>query len=656
MKASREQPGHLRTRGRLLLGALAAVFLLVVGRAFQLQVLEADRWAARAVAQQQERRVLAAPRGGVFDRHGVPLALSRETFRLAVAPRELRSRERARAVLRDAAGMSAAEARRATATSKRWVVVRRSFSAGERRRIPELRGFHWERRVQRYYPQGEIGRELLGSVGVDGRPMGGLEQELDVALRGVPGYSVLRRDARGRSEPTLSLPVVAPTAGADVQLTLDFVLQEIADLALRHALRATGASGGDLLIADPHSGDLLAAVSRRKGHARSLAAASEPYEPGSTLKPFLLAALLAEERVSLSETVDCENGAWLAGNGRVVHDVHPYGRLTVGDALRVSSNVAMAKLASRLPPGEQFGYLRDFGFGTPTGIDYPAESAGRLPAPRRWSRLTPVSLAMGYEVAVTPLQMLYAYGALANGGTLMAPRLVREVRTVEGETIASAPPQAVRRVVPAEVAGQLRDVLTAVVEDGTAQRAALATFAVAGKTGTARRTGPGGRYLPGSYTASFVGYFPANDPLFVILVKLDEPRGEFYGGAAAAPVTRETLRAILAARSSGLGGRGISRGSGLAAADAADQGGALPTGGGAYVFDLAIPAEVGAEPRGAVAVPRLAGRPFREAAHRLHGLGLHVRLAGKGPVRATRPDAGTSLAVGDTVTLVGKVE
>lgn len=652
MTPPRDRPVLLHTRGRLLLGALAALFSVVVGRAFQLQVLEGDRWAARAVAQQQERRVLPAPRGGVFDRNGVPLALSREAFRLAVAPRELKSRDRASAVLRDVAGMSAAEALRATAPSKRWVVVRRSFSAGERRRIPDLRGFHWERRTQRYYPQGEIGRELLGSVGVDGRPMGGLEQELDGTLRGVPGYSVLRRDARGRSEPTLSLPVVAPTPGGDVQLTLDFALQEIADLALRHAIGATGASGGDLLIADPFSGDLLAAASRRGGHARSLAAASEPYEPGSTLKPFLLAALLAEGRVSLSETVDCENGAWLAGNGRVVHDVHPYGRLTVGDALRVSSNVAMAKLATRLPPREQFGYLRDFGFGTPTGIDYPAESAGRLPVPRRWSRLTPVSLAMGYEVAVTPLQMLYAYGALANGGTLMAPRLVGEVQPSKGAAVAATPPQPLRRVVPAEVAGQLRDVLTAVVEDGTARRAALATFAVAGKTGTARRTGPGGRYLPGSYTASFVGYFPADDPRLVILVKLDEPRGDYYGGAAAAPVTRETLRAILAAHSSGLQGAGVSRRSDLAPAVAPDPG-ALPAGGGAYVFDLTAPAEIRAPPRGAVAVPPLVGRPFREAAHRLHGLGLRVRLAGVGPVRGTRPAAGTPLAVGDTVTLVG---
>ncbi|HEX2092464.1 MAG TPA: penicillin-binding transpeptidase domain-containing protein [Longimicrobiaceae bacterium] len=647
-------------RRRILLCSFGIAAVAVLGRAFQLQALQGEKWRAEAVEQQQSRVPVPARRGGIFDRDGTPLALSYETFRISVAPGELADRGEAAAALRRVLGVSESAARRATGSRRAWVVLPGRFTAEQRRRLEGIRGIHSERRLERFYPQGDVGREVLGIVSADGRALGGIEQEMNDVLRGTDGLAVLRRDAHGKAEPSMALPVVAPRDGSDVYLTLDFDLQEIADGALREAVRSTGAEGGDLLISDPRTGEILAAVSHRAGGGRTLAGVTEPYEPGSTLKPLFIASLLAHGRVSLDETVFAENGRWTDAHGRTVTDVHPYGTLSVREALRESSNVAMAKLSPRLPAAEQYGSLRDFGLGTPTGVEYPSEAGGRLRRPDRWSRLTPVSLAIGYEVAVTPLQLLMAYGALANGGTLMEPRLVREVRAATGEPLRRWEPRAVRRVLPERITEQLREVLVSVVEEGTATRASLATFDVAGKTGTARLTGAAGRYESGSYASTFVGFFPARTPQLAIYVKINRPRGEYYGGLTAAPVTRETLHAILAARSSALDRASLvaARRTGAGPARMAAGGNGAPPPdqeGGTYVFHLAGsgPPRPADGRRGTVAVPALEGLPLRDAARRAHALGLRVHLRGTGRVRGTEPAAGAQLPAGDTLVLVG---
>jgi cell division protein FtsI (penicillin-binding protein 3) len=645
----------LRWRRLTLLGAFGAGMLLVLGQAVKLQAIEHEKWAGAAEDQQRERVPLAARRGSIFDRDGVPLALSHETYSVSVAPHELRDRRNAARQLREALGLSAAEAQRAIDDRRRWVVLPGRFSAEQRRRLGEMRGVYFERRLERFYPQGQIAREVIGVMSADGRALGGVEQQLDALLRGEPGYSVLRRDARGRAQPTISLPVVAPVDGADVHLTIDFDLQEIADGALREAIEKTGASGGDLLISDPRTGEILAAVSRRGGRARSLTAITEPYEPGSTLKPFLAAAILQEGRATLEDSVHGENGRWHDGR-RTVTDTHRAEWLTLRDVIRVSSNIGIIKFNERLTPGEQYGYLRGFGFGTATGIEYPAESTGRLRRPVSWTAYSPASLAMGYEISVTPLQMVAAYGALANGGVLMEPYLVREARGPGGELLRSRAGQPIRRVITPEVAGQVTEALVSVVREGTATRAGYGIFEVAGKTGTARRTGSGGRYEAGSYTSSFAGYFPADAPQMVIFVKLDQPRGGYYGGLTAAPVTRETMQGLLAARSATFDARPLlstrSPAPRSAGITALRESGARE---GTFVFDLAegLPApamEIEAEP---VHVPQLEQLPMRDAARRAHAVGLQVRVRGSGAVQQTTPAAGARVAHGDTLILVG---
>jgi len=648
-----------RRRRLWMMGSVGMAALLIVGRAVQLQGFEGERWRAEAQKQQQTTVPLPARRGAIYDRDGVPLALTRETFAVSVAPNEVRDRGEAVSRLVRALGLTRAAARRLTDPHQRWAVVPGRFTVEQRRALGDVRGIYVERKLERFYPQGDVGREVLGNVSGDGRAMGGIEAAMDSLLKGADGFSILRRDAKGRKEAAPSLPARPPRDGDDVVLTIDFDLQEIADAALEEQIRATHAMGGDLLLTDPRTGEILAAVSKRAS-SRDLSAFIEPYEPGSIAKPFFVATLLAEHRAALTDRVFAENGSWTMPNGRTVTDVHAYDWLTLRDGLRVSSNVVMSKFSDRLPPATQFAYLRDFGFGTQTGVEYPVESSGRLPRPDRWSPFTPASLAMGYEISVTPIQMAMAYGALANGGVLMEPRLLRQVRGPDGTALERPEPRQVRRVIPAEVARELRDVLVEVVADGTATKAALATFEVAGKTGTSRRTGADGRYEAGAYNSSFVGFFPAQAPQLVIYVKLDRPQGDYYGGLTAAPVTRATLQAILAARTPSL-----DRGALLAMRtqpaepapsarpQAEDAAPAVAGNEGTYVFlSNRIPAAP-PEDRAPVPVPAVAGLPLRDAARRLHALGFHVRVRGGGNVASTTPAAGAMLPRGDTLTVTG---
>jgi cell division protein FtsI (penicillin-binding protein 3) len=290
-------------------------------------------------------------------------------------------------------------------------------------------------------------------------------------------------------------------------------------------------------------------------------------------------------------------------------------------------------------------------------VEFPAESGGRLRHPSDGSKLSSQSLAMGYEVSVTPLQLAAAYGAIANGGVLMEPHLLREVRLGSDRVLERTEPRVLRRVIDPSVAHRLTEMLVAVVQDGTATSAGLENFQVAGKTGTARRTA-GGRYAAGSYTASFAGFFPASDPQIVIFVKIDNPQGSYYGGTTAAPVTRETLQGILAARSSALDGKSLLA-TRLPTAPAEPRRRSAPqasgpTREGTFVFQIqdGLPTPPPARPK-PVDVPSLDGLPLRTAARRAHALGLRVRLEGSGRVVRTEPEAGSSATSGDTLLLVG---
>lgn len=642
--------------------AVVAAGALTTARAFQLQVVEGERWGEMATSQTTETRELPAARGGIYDREGRPLAISRESYRAFYAPAEVRDREAAIQAIDAVLSPGSRKLDRLRRGTDGWLAL--GPVDGRTRVMLEQavpRGLHFEAVPARSYPEGRLARTLLGGLDAEGHGGSGLELVLDGLLTGVPGEMVSRRDAHGATYPLRHAGGVAPQPGRDVYLTIDAELQEIAESALERALAETGATGGDVVLADPGTGEILALASYVAGAEQRIPAFTDAYEPGSTSKPFLLATLLQNGLVDLDEKIDVEGGTYRTPY-RTITDVHAYDTLTVEEVIRYSSNIGAAKLADRIGDrGLQYAFLRDFGFGTPTGIETTSESAGLLRRPDEWSALSPHSLAYGYEMMVTSIQLVAAYGALANGGALLQPTLVRQVRDAEGRTVAEHRPRELRRMIDTDVASRITDVLKGVVRSGTGDEAALRTIDIAGKTGTSRIS-EGGRYGSGRYVASFVGYVPADDPQLVVLAKLTDPKTSIYGGGAAAPVSRTVVQAILSAAESGLlTGRVAAPTRRPFDWDAGPRGeGSQPVGSGVqFRFAASTPGQtpVGDSPRPAagrgddVVLPDLSGLGVRAAAARLHALGLKVESRASGRVTDTQPAPGTRVVPGASVLL-----
>lgn len=637
-----------KTHGRrtqLFAAVLALVATLFVSRAAQLQLVQGDRWQKQVESQTTETVKLPADRGSIFDRNGKALALSRQEYRAFFAPAQSKDVDRDARAIAARLDLSRSQLRRLTSRTHGWIPIGQ-VGVAEREALAGVVGaaVEFEPVVTRVYPEGDLARSLLGAVNGEGHGRSGLELVLDTLLRGTPGEFIGRRDARGELYPLEASPDKPPRPGRDVYLTIDADLQAIAEAALASALEATGSSGGDVLMADPQTGELLAVASRREGSTGTVPAFSVPYEPGSTVKPFLLATLLEEDLARLDDPVYAEGGEFRTAH-RVITDVHPYDTITVAEVIQYSSNIGSAKLSERIEPGMQYSYLRDFGFGTQTGIELPGESSGLLRRPDQWSALSPASLAIGYELLTTSLQLVMAYGALANGGTLLQPVLVREVDSGHG-TDWKFERRPIRRVIGASTAHHVSDVLQAVVADGgTGTEASLATLQVAGKTGTAR-IASGGNYGQRRYAASFVGYTPADDPQLVIMAKLEDPKGSVYGGLTAAPVMRTVVQAILATRGRGL----IDSGSGPRSRpriewDAGD------TGQSPYRFAAVRDVPEPAPSERNQKLPDVTGLETRVAVARLHELGLRVELEGTGRIIGQVPAAGTRVVRGATILL-----
>src|SRR5689334_22825730 len=417
---------------------------LLVARAAQVQIAQGRRWAEEAKAQRTERIVLPARRGTLYDRHGTPLAVTQETYHVGIAPNELR----------DPAADGALITRRLVLPSRSWQDALRKryayfagpYSALEVQPLRSVRGVNLEAVLNRFYPDPSVARATIGRLGDDGRGASGLEKTLDTLLAGRSGAAVVLKDRAGREYESPARVIAPPAPGLDVVLTLDAELQEIAQRALDDALRRMDADGGDVVMLDPATGEVLALASRTRDGSARPSAFTDTFEPGSLAKIFTAASLLSLRRVAPTDRVSGEDGKWRL-RGRTITDEQPLPSLTLADAIRVSSNIAIAKFAGRLAPEEQYATLRAFGFGAPTGIEFPSEAAGRLRAPSDWTRLSAASLAMGYELAVTPIQVAVAYGALANDGVLLQPTLIREVRSASGRVRYRHRPEPVRRVV-----------------------------------------------------------------------------------------------------------------------------------------------------------------------------------------------------------------
>ncbi len=644
----------------LLQVVLGLAALAVVLKAAQLQLVQGAHWRAEAERTRREKVITPARRGGIYDRNGVALAVTQEYFEVGIAPNELTNRAQDVRTIARALDRPLGEVQHDVA-SKRWVGYRGPFTGLEIQPLRGMRGIYLNGQYARHYPAGPLARGVIGALLPDGGAgASGVELALDSVLTGQPGIAVVLKDPSGRRYQSPGRVEREPVPGRDVYLTLDAELQEIAERALDEAMAEFDAIGGDVVFLDPRTGELLALASRQtvdgKPVTNKASFFTDPFEPGSTAKLFAAAGLLRLGRVRPSDEVFAEHGRWemtvdRRGDTRVITDAHAMpGNLTLAQAIQVSSNIGIGKFSSRLSAVEQFQTMRDFGLGSPTGVEYPSEARGSLRMPNEWDEYSKPSIAMGYEFTLTPVQLAAAYGAIANEGILLTPTLVREVHDLAGRVAYRHRPEPVRRAIPPEVAKTLIGYLTAVVgQGGTAEAAQLANYVLAGKTGTAVRH-DGRAYQKGHYTASFASIFPANDPQLVVVVKIDDPKKGQYGGQTAAPVTRGMLEEALAADRSALD-RSRLTGPATPLQDSAveSEDDSIPEGRRVIVSLPLAPDTL--PPRGRQLVPNVAGTTLRRATNALHRRGFQVAIRGGGTVLRTTPAAGDSARSGSTVTV-----
>lgn len=641
------------------LAALQAVLLIggiaVIGRAFQVQVVQHARWKEKADIRRTRSDSVEARRGTIYDRNGIPLAETQEAYRIVIAKNEVQDSAALTRLLVKLPGLT--PERVAKAMKREYPNFYDEFGAEEIAPLRKVKGVHFDRVARRVYPLEQLARPLLGRVDDRGRASGGLERSLDTLLTGTPGLVEYLRDSQGNPVEIPTSVLRAPVPGRDVYLTIDAALQGIVEGELRRTVQEHRAMGGDVVVLDVRSGELLAIASLRTDSASGrivpqIAALVEAYEPGSTAKIFTAAAMLREG--ADTTPVAGENGRWLIpGTDRVMEDVHAEaGLLTLGHTIKVSSNVAITKFALRLRPEQQFTMLRDFGFGTYAGLGFPGETQGTLRVPADWD--SPISaqpsLATGYYLLTTALQVAAAYGAIANEGRLMAPTVVREVRDGGSSTVRwRHEPLVVREVVSPAVATQLMDYLKLATDSGgSGAKAQLDRATVIGKTGTAK-VPVNKRYVPGVYRGSFAGVYPGEAPEVVVYVMIDRPSGmAFYGGLVAAPMVRNILLQSLSARTSPLNRTAV------AAPLARRPDAPLQVASHNAPRRLAWPMVANvAEPRSFATVPAVQGMPVRSAIVELHRAGYEVRLVGRGTglTRGTTPAAGDSLPKSSIVTL-----
>ena len=529
-------------RIRLLLVFFTLAFLAAFGRAVWLQAVHAQPLARLAKGQQQATIELPAARGSILDRNGVDLAIGKQAITVYANPRHIADPRATaiaagRALRIDANRLYAKLADR----SRGFVYLARKADPkrAQALRSLELTGIGFYPEERRVYPQGTVASHVLGFAGLDNRGLAGLELALDRTLSGRNGSRTVVRDPFGRTLEVLSS--VPAHEGRSVRLTLDNTLQANAESVLLRTVRRWGAKAATALVLDPRTGEVLAMAAepgfdanrfpRTSRDVQRNRAVTDTFEPGSTLKVVTVAGALSEGLVAPSTPFSLEPTIQVAD--RVIHEAHRdwTERMTVAEILSRSSNVGTITLAEQLGRERLERWIARFGFGRKTGIDFPGEISGILPS--YWSGSTIGTLPIGHGIAVTPMQMAAAYGAVANGGVWLRPRLVAD-RPIKR-----------RRVVSKHVADQLMSMLRDVVIEGTGQEAEVEGYQVAGKTGTAAKPDPSGGYSTSRYVASFVGVVPASAPRLVVLVTVDEPHGAIWGGIVAAPAFQQIARFAL---------------------------------------------------------------------------------------------------------------
>jgi cell division protein FtsI (penicillin-binding protein 3) len=661
----------------LLVAALIGFWMLAISaRLVFLQVSEHNGLADRAHQQQQNAIETIPQRGELLDRQERELARSVETVSLFVDPSGFEQSGDMQCTadyLSAALGLKYSDLihqfQQAQAEGRKFLWIARRLEAAQGDRILSLNlpGLESRKEPKRYYPNGSLAAHVLGFVGLDGKGLSGLEQSYNTKVAGEPGKLFVEKDGRGKPYESSEM---ASKPGQTIVLTIDQSIQYKAEQAIQAAVERSHAKSGSVIVLDPHNGEILALANaptfdpNNLGDAEPLTrrnwALENTYEPGSTFKVVAFSAAIEKKLVRPDDHIDCQMGS-ITVAGRLIHDHHPFGTLTIAEALAKSSNVAAIKLGIRVGDDAMYDYITRYGFGKTTGIELPGEAQGIVRTVSHWQPSSIGSIAMGQEIGVTPVQMVAAFGALANDGIRVAPHLVREIRNSSG-VVVYRPQSEERRVVSAETAITLRGMLEGVTLKGTAKKAQLDGYSAAGKTGTAQKIDPKTRaYSKTKYVGSFVGFAPVKNPAVVIIVVMDEPTGAYHGGDVAAPIFREIAEQILPelgvmpdidtktgpdliARVNPESANGIRD---QQARSEQERRATMPTvdsnggKGGEVVYAVAS--------NKAILMPDLRGRSVRDVARTCAQLGLQIEAHGEGRVLKQNPTPGREVESGRVV-------
>jgi len=704
-----ETPQQPRGRFFTLKLGFALFFVVIAVRLVQIQVIEGPRFQALAKKQYEQTVVLPAVRGNMYDRNNNVLASNSMFVSFAADPKVVGdnaddiARQFSAAFGRPKSFyMAKLQSVTSSGAPKRFAWLERRVRPEMAKRIEsyKLVGVVAVDEPKRLYHYDDVAGTLIGFTDVDNKGISGLEVEFDEYLRGKNGSVVMQRDGLGRARASVDYPRIEPRDGNNLTLTIDLAYQSIVEEELKRGVAANKADAGLAVMLNPKTGEILAmanvpGINPNDLNSYDVSAArnrvvTDVFEPGSVFKVVTASAAYENNLVTPEKKFYAEHGTFAVqvsnrGKTRKITDTHPYDWLTFQEAIELSSNIVMAKVGPIIGADRLYVEARNFGFGIPSGVELPGEVRGKLKKPQEWSGTTLQTMAYGYEVAVTPIQIASAYAAVANKGIMMKPYIISQIQDMSGETISEERPQVIRRVISEQTAALLTQAFEGVVERGTAKEARIQGVRIAGKTGTSKKVVEG-KYGLGSYTGSFVGYFPADDPQVVCLVMIDNPRGgAYYGGTTSAPIFRaiaeriintsgrftkkpqpneepqpkngisvpdvRTLQVVIASRlleSHGLKSQPVGTGD-IVVRQVPEPGKRLEKD---DVVQLVLN-ETGAETAGGPAtVPDVRGMSLRRAINRLVVEDFDIKVRGSGVVVEQVPAAGQKIQPGATVHLV----
>ncbi len=545
----------MRKRAIILSTAIIFGFVAVFLRLADIMILNHDRLSQKADSQQIKKEQIQVRRGIIYDRKGRELGVNIEMESLYADPELLASPKKAAYTISKMVGQKPEAVLTKFSSKGRFVWVERKLESEKVDMIKamDIKGIGFMSDAKRFYPKGKLASHVIGSVGVENQALEGIELKYDSFLKKAGGKIVVARDGKGV---TLSNGAELESKGNNIILTIDEGLQYIAEKELDSAMAKWRASAATVIMMDPFTGSVLALANRpaydgnkfllAKDYEKRNRGITDCYEPGSTFKIIVGAAALEEKLVNVNSKFDCSKGG-IALGGHVIHDSHRNGVLTFREVIQKSSNVGSVIIGKRLGKEKIYKYAKLFGFGEKTGVDLPGEVSGWIKHPSKWSKTSLGAMSIGQEVAVTPLQVLRAYSAIANGGVLVTPHVVSEIKSPAGELVYEFKPGENQIAVSKKTAEVFKEILKTVAEEGgTGTSASVKGSKVAGKTGTSQIIDPKTkRYSREKYVSSFVGFVPADNPMIAMIVVVYEPKGQIYGGLVAAPVFKEIAKQAL---------------------------------------------------------------------------------------------------------------